>query len=464
MSGPLDPTRITTVELTNAEIQKKVKAIASTKMLVDWQWSMRPYDRQNLPPAKFPRQATEDALIWFPPDRTDMDIEDPDSITNAPVPEDEEASTSHDPAEKIKLSALMSQLKEGREKQTAELQHGRDEVARLKKKIEGLKSQHKAEIMQVTESTQAEISKAKKELEDQRARAVAEVEKQLNAEINRHVQMLETTDRINKLQKEQADITIEKMEGWKKMAEMLNRDMETAFPESRDLAVNAAVEARKDKMGPHEEYWTLEDHMIAMAARVDHMKVLGIDLPLTAIKVFRTLWPDKTQLKKMKELCAWLNASDVWLIQWRESAGRAGAGTALAFTSSWYEDIEFDVLTTMRVNSKVLDDPEIKKKRQKRAYIMAQYAPVHQFIEDPLQPQDSEGEGDNEEYGDDEDSEEEYADELDAEEPPCKKPRSTEPTLEMSASKTSTPDESTSKTATPGSDIAQTPFLQNSNC
>ena len=50
MSGPLDPTRITTVELTNAEIRKKVKAIASTKMPVDWQWGMRPYDRQNLPP------------------------------------------------------------------------------------------------------------------------------------------------------------------------------------------------------------------------------------------------------------------------------------------------------------------------------------------------------------------------------------------------------------------------------
>ena len=71
----------------------------------------------------------------------------------------------------------MSQLKEGSEKQTAELQHERDEVARLKKEIEGLKSQHKAEVMQVTESAQAEISKAKKELEDQRARAVAEVER-----------------------------------------------------------------------------------------------------------------------------------------------------------------------------------------------------------------------------------------------------------------------------------------------
>ena len=42
MSGPLDPTRITTVELTNAEIRKKVKAIASTKMSVDWQWGMSP--------------------------------------------------------------------------------------------------------------------------------------------------------------------------------------------------------------------------------------------------------------------------------------------------------------------------------------------------------------------------------------------------------------------------------------
>lgn len=102
-----------------------------------------------------------------------------------------------------------------------------------------------------------------------------------------------------------------------------------------------------------------------------------------------------------------LNASDVRLIQWRESAGRARADTALAFTLSWYEDINFDALTAMRIGSKILDDPEVKKKHQERAYSMAQYAPVHEFIEDPMKPQDSEGEGDDKEDGDDEDSKEE---------------------------------------------------------
>lgn len=77
-----------------------------------------------------------------------------------------------------------------------------------------------------------------------------------------------------------------------------------AFLESQEMEQAAVLDARKDRMGPHEPYWTMEDHLVAIAARVDHMKVLSIDLPLTAIKVFRTLWPDITPPKKVKELCA----------------------------------------------------------------------------------------------------------------------------------------------------------------
>jgi hypothetical protein len=73
---------------------------------------------------------------------------------------------------------------------------------------------------------------------------------------------------------------------------------------------------------------------------------------------------------KIDEMCALFDASDIRLVQWWESAGRARADKALDFTLSWYEDINFDALTTTMIGSKVLEDPEMKKKKQDRAYAM----------------------------------------------------------------------------------------------
>jgi hypothetical protein len=50
LSGPLDPTRITTFELSNKDVVLKVKAIAQTKMSDDWEWDMEPFSRANPPP------------------------------------------------------------------------------------------------------------------------------------------------------------------------------------------------------------------------------------------------------------------------------------------------------------------------------------------------------------------------------------------------------------------------------
>ena len=176
--------------------------------------------------------------------------------------------------------------------------------------------------------------------------------------------------------------------------------------------MDAVVQSRKDRMGPHEESWNMEVHLVAMAARVAHMKILGIDLPLCAIKIFKTLWPEVECPLHIKDLCKWLNACDDRLDEWRESAARAGADTALMFILSWYEEIDFDALTTIRIGSKVLDDPEVKKRRQARAYAMAQYAPWQTFIPDPEEKVDEEGD------------DEEIDEEIIADEPPSNQPTS----------------------------------------
>jgi hypothetical protein len=50
MSGLLHPTRISTFELSKPDVVTKVKAIAKTKMPVDWKWGLEPFSRANPPP------------------------------------------------------------------------------------------------------------------------------------------------------------------------------------------------------------------------------------------------------------------------------------------------------------------------------------------------------------------------------------------------------------------------------
>ena len=50
MSGPLDPNRVSTVELDNYLIYKRVRAIFKTEMPEDWAWGLKPFTRDHPPP------------------------------------------------------------------------------------------------------------------------------------------------------------------------------------------------------------------------------------------------------------------------------------------------------------------------------------------------------------------------------------------------------------------------------
>ena len=50
MSGPYDPTRVSTCLLSKDQVRIRVKAIARTSMEAAWDWGGEPYDRGNLPP------------------------------------------------------------------------------------------------------------------------------------------------------------------------------------------------------------------------------------------------------------------------------------------------------------------------------------------------------------------------------------------------------------------------------
>ena len=151
----------------------------------------------------------------------------------------------------------------------------------------------------------------------------------------------------------------------------------------------------------------MEDHLVAMSERVDHMAILGSELPLAAIEAFRALWPEKPVPKKVSELCEWVKATKARLIEWRDSAGRVGIYIALQVLLSWYEGIDLNSLRTIRAESKYYTDPAAKKELEKRACSLLQFAGVHEYFKDVDEPDESE----EDDSDDDDDSDSEQVDE-----------------------------------------------------
>ena len=181
------------------------------------------------------------------------------------------------------------------------------------------------------------------------------------------------------------------------------------FPHSQPPAETAVNKVRRKRAesGPIPEGWEIEDYLTALQARVQPLKRLGVDMLDAAVHTFGALWPKVERPTRVEELAEYLLNSGERLDEWRESAARAGADEALAFTLSWYEGINLDALQTMRTGSKWIEDPELIKQRQRRAYSFVQYADIHNFVE---APEDLDG---GEE--DDEEEDEEVDEEIEAE-------------------------------------------------
>jgi len=173
------------------------------------------------------------------------------------------------------------------------------------------------------------------------------------------------------------------------------------FPHSQPAAENTTSKARlkRAESGPISEAWDIEDHLTALNARLSPLKAIGVDLLDAAIRAYNVLWPGSQAPASVSELARCLMASEDRLIEWRESAARAGADEAMSFVLSWYEGINLDVLQKMRLHSKWTTDPDLIKRRQERAYSFIQYADIHAFVE---APEESDNDDEDEEEVDEE--------------------------------------------------------------
>ena len=116
----------------------------------------------------------------------------------------------------------MSQLKE---LHSTELKTEKDEVARLKAEIEQLREQHEIEITGMSKSFKDEIAKAKSDMEREKEDAVNETAVKFEEEVARLNKVNETERRLNKIQKEQVDLLNSKMAHWTTYTGKLNEDM-----------------------------------------------------------------------------------------------------------------------------------------------------------------------------------------------------------------------------------------------
>ena len=151
----------------------------------------------------------------------------------------------------------------------------------------------------------------------------------------------------------------------------------------------------------------MDTHLVALKARLIPMRAIGMNLLTSAIRAYNVLWPGCAAPVIVDELAKCLMASEERLDDWRSSAARVGADEALSYVLSWYEELDLEMLKTVRDGSRWLSDPEHIQRRQELAYSLIQYAPVHSFVPGERVPQSEELEVD----GEDGDEDEEQVDE-----------------------------------------------------
>lgn len=153
---------------------------------------------------------------------------------------------------------------------------------------------------------------------------------------------------------------------------------------------------------PLDTVWSIDDHLVALAARVKPMKVIGVDVFKAALEMVKALWPDEKPPSSAADLADRLTDGPARLDDWRASAARVGADESLSYVLSWYETIRLDLLKHMRIDGIYEKDPELKQKRQELAYSYVEYADIHTFREDPKASAAAADEGEGEEAGEEE--------------------------------------------------------------
>ncbi|KAK1632160.1 hypothetical protein QYE76_006475 [Lolium multiflorum] len=102
MSGRLDPTRTSKVELSKSQVAHRVNNITKANMPDNWDWGLAPYDREQPPELLFTRQGIEDGdlatKVWTPDHIDPADLAgDQAGDDDLPVVQDQGGQGEHNP-------------------------------------------------------------------------------------------------------------------------------------------------------------------------------------------------------------------------------------------------------------------------------------------------------------------------------------------------------------------------------
>jgi len=164
------------------------------------------------------------------------------------------------------------------------------------------------------------------------------------------------------------------------------------FEHSKDKAVREVLAARAKRAETETlgESWDMQDHLVALNARIRPLRAIGTQLVDAAIQVHRALWPKVKTPTCIDELATKLKGAEARLREWRCSSARAGADKALVFVLSWYEDVEIHTVTSLRRGSPWNSTPDGIAKRQAAADRFASYANTRTFDDGRLYSEDEE--------------------------------------------------------------------------
>jgi hypothetical protein len=176
-----------------------------------------------------------------------------------------------------------------------------------------------------------------------------------------------------------------------------------AFPETQEAAlaaVGVARDSRRRETGEgSSEYFSMEDHLASMAARIEPVTKLGWELRKAAEELVPMLWPEEAAPQDISGLISAMERAPDRFLDWKESATRAGADMALSFVLSWYNEVDLGQLEFRRAGVEDKLPADLKAARLARASTIADFVDKALFVADP-NPPPSDGD-----YMDDEEAE-----------------------------------------------------------
>ena len=94
------------------------------------------------------------------------------------------------------------------------------------------------------------------------------------------------------------------------------------FPHSETDANNIVAKSREQQIesGPISVDWSINDHLLALNARISPMRTIRVDLLTSAIRAYSVLWPSSGQCKSVAELAVCLQGTETRLREWRHSS------------------------------------------------------------------------------------------------------------------------------------------------